>query len=358
MRNIIAQQDAVCKVLREEIFDFLPKVAKKHISGVVNSFSQKYSHARTVDIAEFTGVYRTSVGHFLRNGKWDEKQLDQVQKRMIVQSLMNHAKETNDPIYISIDDTVITKTKPSAKAKRPFEKADWHFSHSEGKMVYGYQLVGIHMASGDQQTCYDLSRYEKGTRTKMEMCEDTLHDIAEKCAEYTELARKVYVLMDSWYTNANILHICKESHFTMIGAMKTNRILYPNGQKTSAAQYAASLTRAHFHPITVKGHTYLVHRYEGSLNKIDHAVVLLTYPEGKFGEKQSLRAYLCSDSDLSDEEILEHYSHRWKIEIMFRNCKSTLGIKYFMVHTVKAIDRLLILAIFTQFCAFCKFALV
>ena len=104
----------------------------------------------------------------------------------------------------------------------------------------------------------------------------------------------------------------------LIGAMKTNRILYPNGVRTSASDYASTLTQDQFHLVTVKGRKYYVHRYEGRLNKIDKAVVLLTYPKDAFRVYTALKAFLCSDLSLSDEEVLEHYSHRWKIEVMFK----------------------------------------
>ena len=112
----------------------------------------------------------------------------------------------------------------------------------------------------------------------------------------------------------------------MIGAMKTNRILFPEGKRTSASDLAASLDPGCFHPVTVKGRTYMVYRYEGPLNKIDHAVVLLSYPPAAMGRKCALRVFLCSDSTLSDETILEYYSHRWTIEVLFRAHKRYMGL--------------------------------
>lgn len=69
--------------------------------------------------------------------------------------------------------------------------------------------------------------------------------------------------------------------------------------------------------------------------------MLLTYPKEAFGVCTALKASLCSDLSLSDEEVLEHYSHRWKIEVMFKQQKRYLGLKYFMIRSAKAIDRFL-----------------
>ena len=93
----------------------------------------------------------------------------------------------------------------------------------------------------------------------------------------------------------------------------------------------------------------MVYRYEGLLNKIDHAVVLLSYPADAIGRKSALRVFLCSDPSLSDEAILEYYSHRWSIEVMFRSHKRYMGLKSFMVRSAKAIDRLLLILALAHF---------
>ena len=125
--------------------------------------------------------------------------------------------------------------------------------------------------------------------------------------------------------------------------MKTNRILYPDGHRRSAQEYASMLLNGQYHLVTVGGHEYWVHRYEGALNGIDKAVVLLSYPKNAFGKKNALRVFICSDLELSDAEILTHYTHRWKIEVMFKQHKMYMGLKSFMVRAAKAIDRLFVI---------------
>lgn len=55
-----------------------------------------------------------------------------------------------------------------------------------------------------------------------------------------------YILMDSWYTNPGVLNACREKGCHLIGAMKTNRILFPEGKRTSASNLAVSLAPAVF----------------------------------------------------------------------------------------------------------------
>ena len=56
-----------------------------------------------------------------------------------------------------------------------------------------------------------------------------------------------------------------------------------------------------------------------------------------------LRVFICSDFGLSDGEILSHYTHRWKIEVMFKQQKMYMGLKSFMVRSAIAIDRLFVI---------------
>ena len=92
-----------------------------------------------------------------------------------------------------------------------------------------------------------------------------------------------------------------------------------------------------------------MHRYDGPLNKIPHAVVLLSYPVNAFGQSGALRVFLCSDLSLEDETILGYYSNRWSIEVMFRSQKRYMGFKSFMVRTVKAFGRLLVILCLAHF---------
>ena len=86
----------------------------------------------------------------------------------------------------------------------------------------------------------------------------------------------------------------------------------------------------------------MVYRYEGALNKIDRAMVLLSYPVDAVGKENALRVFLFSDTSLSDKTILDYYAHRWTIEALFRSHKRYMGLKSFMVRAAKAIDRLLL----------------
>ena len=63
-----------------------------------------------------------------------------------------------------------------------------------------------------------------------------------------------YFLCDCWYTFEKIINIFAARGFHTIGALKTNRMLYPFGFKKKLNEFASLLliTRSNFHLVTVK----------------------------------------------------------------------------------------------------------
>lgn len=92
-----------------------------------------------------------------------------------------------------------------------------------------------------------------------------------------------------------------------------------------------------------------MYRYVGNLNKINDVVALITYPQDSFGVKNALRAFICTDTSLNDEDILNHYAHRWQIEVFFKQMKHYFGLDKFMIRSTKAIDRFLMILSLAHF---------
>jgi hypothetical protein len=310
----------------------------------------KGNSGKTSDFSEHGSAFRTTYGHFLSKGKWEEKKVVTIQKEKTLSTVVKESKTTGKPAYIKIDDTVCEKKPPSGKAKNPTEGTGWHYSHLENAFVFGHQVLTTMVECGEYDLCYSMERYDKEKKTKIEMTLDIIAGlpIAEQ---------KSYALLDSWYTSTDIINGFTKKNYHVIGAIKTNRVIYPDNRKISIADYARTLTQDEFHSVTVKNDEYFVVRYVGRLNGIENAVVLLTYPKDCFGVKSALRAFICTDSTLTDEEIFEHYSHRWSIETFFQLQKKYFGLNKFMVRSIKAIDRFFIVLSVAHFfftTALCK----
>ena len=93
--------------------------------------------------------------------------------------------------------------------------------------------------------------------------------------------------------------------FYTIGALKTNRIVYPCGIKQKISELAFHLrkTDANISLVTVGSRSYHVYRYEGNLNGIDDAVVLISYPKDAFHARKALQAFISTDVSLGIREM-------------------------------------------------------
>ena len=131
-----------------------------------------------------------------------------------------------------------------------------------------------------------------------------------------------------------------DNHRTTV-ALKTNRIIFPAGVGISISKPAENIREEDrfFHPVTVKGRKYLVCRIECKLKDIDNAVILITYPAGAFHNPKALRAFLCTNAELSTEDILSMYTERWDIEVFFRDSKSKLALDKYQIRSAKGIKR-------------------
>ena len=180
---------------------------------------------------------------------------------------------------------------------------------------------------------YAVILYDK-TKSKIKIVQDI-------AAELPEAPVVSYFLCDSWYTSVDIMKSFLKKGFYTIGALKTNRILYPMGIRQKASELALRIRKSdpNVSLVTVDKRKFYVYRYEGNLNKISNAVVLLSYPEECFGNPKALRVFISTDVSLSTQEILDSYAKRWSIELFFRQSKQKLGLDEYQIRSSQGIQR-------------------
>ena len=135
-----------------------------------------------------------------------------------------------------------------------------------------------------------------------------------------------FFLCDCWYSCVKVMDAFLAKGFYTIGALKTNWVIFPIGIKKQISQFAPYIhkTDPNVNLVTVGKRQYYVYRYEGNLNDLENAVVLISYPKEAFGLPRALRAFLCTDASLSTQVILDCYLVRWSIEVFFRQASKIL----------------------------------
>ena len=136
--------------------------------------------------------------------------------------------------------------------------------------------------------------YSEAQRTgKPVFCivDDTIASKTKPSSQALHPIEDAYFLCDCGYVSEKMINTFVQKGFHTIGALKTNRLLYPSGMKKKLSELAAelSVTEKGFDPVTVKNRKY----------------------------------YVC----------------RWTIGVFFRQCKTRLALDTYQIRSSKGIQR-------------------
>lgn len=315
---------------------------------LISVFLRGY-RGKTTDFAMASQHHRTTVAHFLNHGKWNDSLFQDTLRSSVVHLIYREAANSGQPVFCIVDDTITSHTMPSSQALHPIEATYFHQSHLKGRQDYGHQMVSVMLSCNGITLNYAVVLYDK-TKSKIQI----IQDIA---AELPIAPVISYFLCDSWYTSAKVMDCFIQKGFYTIGALKTNRILYPCGIRQKASVFAIHLrkTNPNINLVTVDKRQFYVYRYERNLNDIPNAVVLLSYPAECFGNPKALRIFISTNTALSTQEILGFYTRRWQIELFFRQSKKKLGLDKYQLRSQKGIQRYWLIMSFVHYlCCTCK----
>ena len=305
----------------------------KHMLAIIMSVYCTGFKGKTVDFEKCSSRHRTSIAHFLNHGQWDDGLLEDVIKQTVISIIYQEARKTGKPVFCIVDDTISSHTKPSSRAKHPMEDAYFHQSHLKKKQDYGHQAVAVMLSCNGIVLNYAIIMYDK-SQSKIAL----VQGIADELPVPPVVS---YFLCDSWYTTEKLYTSFIKKGFYMVGALKTNRIIFPCGIRQGISEFAQHIRKedCDVNLVTVGKRRYYVYRYEGKVNGIGDAVVLITYPENAFHVPKALRAFLCTDVSLTTREILDTYVERWPVELFFRQSKGKLAMDKYQIRSSKGIRR-------------------
>jgi len=317
---------------------YFSKPVMKHLVHIVDAMITKGFSGTLTDLhhGSFHPNHCTTLSHFFTKSPWEEETLLRKLQQWVLHRVERSSKRENQPIFVSIDDTICQKTKPSSRATHAIQGCDWHYSHVEKKPIWGHSLVWLMVHTMTQAFPFAFRLYDKTAgKSKGELAIEMLSSL--------DVSRPVYVLMDSWYPSKTLVGACLKKGFHVIAMLKTNRILYPKETAIQAKEFAKSMEPRDTRLVTVGKERYRVYRYEGALNGLKDAVVLLAWKADQPMTPKHLHCVLSTDRELSDEEILRYYAARWSIECFFRQAKDQLKLDGYRVRGRRAVKRYWIL---------------
>lgn len=336
--NILALNFEFSNYFSQIDFNF-SKPQANHLSTFVEGIITSEGKKTITDISKNSMFprNRSSFNKFLIYSPWDEKELNKARKINSL-SAMKDVNKNKKPYFFSIDDTISLKKISTKK----IEGLSRNFSHVSGKGEWSHCIVSLHGHSNGLSLPLEFKPYlsemycEKQKnikfKTKIDLGLDTLKDID---LQHTQDS---YVLVDSWYSSQGFINGAQKLGFQVIGALKSNRIFYPNGMKDKLNEFSKKNDGEIFGVVTVKGIKHHVYRYEGPIKGIENIVVLIIWQE-KHGELIKPFYLACTNTDLTSKKIIEYYGYRWEIEVAFRYKKQRLGLEDYEMRSLKGIER-------------------
>ena len=312
----------------------------KHMMATAYAMIGRGYTGKVSEISESTNYTdRTTAGRFINKSTWDEKYLLQQLQRHAIEVIWEVSKETKEPIYVIVDDTISEKTAPSSKAQSPIEGCSFHHSHLSNKTVYGHQFVTVMLRCGDVVAPYEIKLYQKGVDKKA----DSKIEIARKIiSTLPKPPEKGYVMADSWYSSRDLFEGAEARGYHYIGAIKSNRVIYPKGYKREGIQigaFAKTLKLNQLDLVTVGNERYYMYTYLGRINGCNKVKIIITWPEGAVFNPRAMKAFVSLDIHMSGKQIANHYLNRWPIEVFFRETKRNLGLDGYQIRKKEGIQR-------------------
>ena len=343
LNNRIPETSAIHNFLIGLCFKFyFSKPVFEHIEEFIKGAISIGYKGKVSNIVSLSNAlcHRSSYGKFLSKGAWNHEYIFRAIRKESLKWTLTKARQTRSPIFVIHDDTICEKTKPSSKAKCPIQKTSFHHSHLDKKKVFGHQMLTTLLSCSGDVLPYAIERYEKNGESKI--------DKVCRIVDSLPIAKTAsYGLCDSWYTCQKVVEAHFKKGYHLIGALKTNRVIYPIGTRIQIKDFAQHIKKT----IATLLPWVVLH-----IGHIDTRVILMGLIMPLYlsvGEKMlfkkpgCLHSFLCTDTTLDTQTILEYYSQRWSIEIFFRQTKGNFGFNKYQVRSSIAIDRILALTALT-----------
>lgn len=226
------------------------------------------------------------------------------------------------------------------KSTKKIEGLDYHHSHSDGKTMWSHCVVTSHYKISDYSLPQNYKLYlrknffsnkaKKYFKNKQELAMQLID-------EFMPVTETTYLLVDAWYTSGKLmLHALRRGYHT-IGRIKSNRVIYPGGIKTSVKEFSKYISKDETSLVTAGYDTYYVYKYEGKINDLENAIILFCWSKSDLSDEPVF--ILSTDISLTTSEILSYYQNRWDIEVSYRYLKNSLGFDEYQVESLISIKR-------------------
>jgi SRSO17 transposase len=307
-------------------------------------------------LSKFTKLFgsrrtRQAISHFLSEAEWDAPELLLENALSMLRKL---GWKSGHTVYLVVDDT------QKAKRAKHMDAVSKIFLHAEKVYAHGHTILGcafvyrnvVILLPPAQQPCAvrlwaskDYCKISQKTNNEHEPVKfQKLTELAAECIQSIRLTSegKVTVMFDKFYSCHTVTKACESRGFKYIGAVKANRNFYPDKRerdKRKLSQYGKNVLDREGRLTSISGSKkkHRIAEKVGTMNKLGR--VKLAFSR-RAGEKTWI-ILVTNDLRWGAKTLIEHYRHRWPIEILFKMSKQHLGLGDYQFLRYTAVARYL-----------------
>lgn len=283
----------------------------------------------------FAHTDQSALNNFLTDSPWSEEELNETRYRFVVARL--DELKLGGGILI-IDDTI------SHHVGMHMEGAGWHYDTSEGKPVWGHQLVTSHYARQWLSVPLDFRIYvneeQAGEmfKTKCEFAVELVQQAAERRIPFS------CVVFDTWYFNVEFVRFIEGLGKDWVTRCKSNRIVVSGGSRP-ISEWAKGLPAGGFEQVVLKRkdrskEVYracsMTVRLKGFKKKVR---VVVSYPEEKFEKREDPHFFVTNRLDWETNRTMRTYDRRHEIDAFYKDAKQNLGLEEYELRKIRGVSR-------------------
>jgi len=283
----------------------------------------------------FARCDQSALNHFLTDSPWGEEELDR-KRHELVRDRLGELRLGGGTFII--DDTI------SHHVGKHMEGAGWHYNASEGKSVWGHQLVTSHYVKQWLSLPLDFRIY-----IKEEQAGESFKTKLEFAAELVEQAMKhgipfSCVVFDTWYFSVDFVDFLEGLGKDWVTRCKSNRIVISEGRQP-ISEWARGLPKKDFERVVLeyKDGTKDVYyacsravRMEGLERRVR---VVVSYSKERFEKREDPYFYCTNRLDWEVRKIMRTYAKRFEVDAFYKDAKQNLGLEEYELRKIGGIRR-------------------
>lgn len=74
--------------------------------AIIHSVFMPGYHGKIANTKYFSEKHRTSIAHFLNDGKWDSLEVERSFRKQVVDTVYHESRKSRQPVFCIVDDTI------------------------------------------------------------------------------------------------------------------------------------------------------------------------------------------------------------------------------------------------------------